>query len=306
MPKSIMNRIQWLLGRMAWIYVIMFLFVMTCVDYKTLDMRIKTRHLNDAIPDYSAMVVFSRDQTGMTPNWKPYEDYFELILKYIPDDLIAKQLLGFVDYYSGREQKAIDLLKSSAVMNGHDLLWPDYNLGVIYFKKGMWPQAAEYLLKSVTASPRLTEILMQNSIIYRQITVNPYFRYSLPDGINEAQSKACILLLSSLYQMGQYDKVVLISNMGLQNPDFVHKDAFYYYGGLAFYAMGQLQKAFLLFQKSLSLEKNNPDIYYYMASIYQNAGQFSQARFFLQASYALHQKHDPSFPYDAQLNLRFY
>lgn len=270
-------------------------------------MRIKTRHLNDAIPDFSDMIIFAKDQKAKKDiDWKPYKNYFELILSYMPDDLITKQLLGYVDYYSGQEQKGIDLFKSSGEMDGHALFLSNYNLGVIYYKKGMWPQAADYLFKTITASPQLILILMHESIVYRQISTSPFFRYSLNDDLNDAQAKAYILLLSCLYNMGQYDKMLLISKLGIANQKFSYKDAFYYYAGLACYADGQMEKAFLLFQKSLTIEKDNPDVYYYIGNIYQNAGQLKQARYFLQASYVLHQKNDERFPYDKHVELSFF
>ncbi len=146
------------------IYVILFIFCLTCVDLKTLDTRIKVRHLNDAIPDFSDMINFSQNpDTKRELNWRPYKNYFELILSYMPNDVITKQLLGYVDFYSGQEQQAIDLFKSSSVMNGHDLFWSNYNLGVLYYKKKLWPQATKYLFKAVASNPELTALLMQNS-----------------------------------------------------------------------------------------------------------------------------------------------
>jgi hypothetical protein len=67
-----------------------------------------------------------------------------------------------------------------------------------------------------------------------------------------------------------------------------------------------MDKAFLFFQESLTIEKNDPDVYYYMANICQRAGQQQQARDFLQISYLLHRKNDPRFPYEAKVNLRFF
>jgi len=301
------SAIHWLISRVAVIYAILFVFCLLCVDFKTVDMRIKLKHLNGAIPDFSNMINSAKYQNqGQAMDWSPYKNYFELILRYMPDDFIAKQLLGFVDYHTGQEQEAIELLKSSAVVNGQELFWPNYNLGVLYYKKNMWPQAAEYLLKTVASNPQVMVFLMQNSFIYKQIFANPYFRYSLNDEIKDAQSRAYILLLSSLYHMGQYDKVAVISDLGIANQNLSYKDAFYYYAGLAFFDTGQISKAFLLFQKSLTVEKNNPDVYYYMASIYQKEGQLEQARDFLRVSYALHQKNDPRFPYEAKINPRFF
>ena len=192
-----------------------------------LDMRIKTRHLNDAIPDFSGMIIFSKEPNAKKDlDWKPYKDYFELILRYLPDDVITKQLLGFVDYNCGQEQKAIGLFKSSTAINGQLLFWSNYNLGVIYYKKGMWSQAAEYLFKAISSNPKLTLILMQNSTVYKQILANSYFKYTLSDEIDDAQSQAYILLLSSLNYLRQYNKMILLANLGIANQHlhvFLHR-----------------------------------------------------------------------------------
>ena len=306
MNKLIVNMLQWLCSRVAVIYIVVFVFCITCVDLKMLDMRIKTRRLNDSIPDFSQMILFSKYQSVKNMDWKPYKKYFEIILQYIPDDLVTKNLLGFVDYYMGDENKAINLFKSSSEVSGKNIFWSNYNLGVIYYKDGKWPQAAEYLFKAVSSSPNLNLYLMKNTQVYRQIFVSPYFKYSISDEIEDAQSHAYILLLSSLHYMKQYEKMILIANLSIENEELSCKDAYYYYEGLGFFEEGQMGKAFLLFQKSLSIEKNNPDVYYYMANIYQNAGQLQQAKDFLEVSYALHQKNDPRFPLDRNVNLRFF
>jgi len=92
---KIINIIKWLLSRVAVIYIVVFIFCLTCIDFKMLDMRIKIRHLNDSIPDFADMILFSKDQNMKKEvDWKRYENYFELIVRYMPDDLITRQLLG--------------------------------------------------------------------------------------------------------------------------------------------------------------------------------------------------------------------
>ena len=149
-------------------------------------------------------------------------------------------------------------------MKGKFLFWSNYNLGVIYYRKGMWPEAAKYLLNAISSNTKLSLALMQDAIIYRQIVASPFFKYSINDGINDAQSRSYILLLSCLHHMKEYDKMIGVANLGIENQKISYKDAFYYYEGLAFYEKGELKNAFLLFQKSLSMEKDNPDAYYYI------------------------------------------
>ncbi|MDE1920769.1 MAG: tetratricopeptide repeat protein [Candidatus Omnitrophica bacterium] len=302
-PKALL---QWLLGRVGMVYVAAFLFCLAFVDFKVLDTRTKIRHLNDSIPDFADMIIFSNGPHTKNIDWKPYKYYFKLILRYMPDDLTVRQLLGFADYYTGQEKKAIDCFKGSSSFKGHDLFWSDYNLGVIYYKKGTWPQAADYLFKAITAPEQLAVALMQGSMVYRQIFASPFFKYSLQSDMAAARSKAYLLLLSSLQHMGQYEKMIFISRLALADPALSYKDAFYYYAGIAYYDIGQINQALLLFEQSLSIEKNDPDVYYYLAAIYGRAGRQQEARSFLQASYALHLKNDGRFPYTAHFNLQVF
>jgi Tfp pilus assembly protein PilF len=106
--------------------------------------------------------------------------------------------------------------------------------------------------------------------------------------------------------MGQYDKMFMLSKLALDNQDLTHKEAFYYYAGLALLGMGQTDKAFLFFQKSLTINENNPDLYFYMANIYQSQGHQKEAQYFFQASLSFHQKNGERMPYGTQLNLRFF
>jgi tetratricopeptide (TPR) repeat protein len=305
---ALVGIMQWLVSRVGVIYCLVIIFSLTCVDLKNLQERIKIRYLNDAIPDFSNMIIFSKTLNAKNDfYWSSYKDYFRLVLRYMPDDLVTDQLLGYVDYYTGQEQKAIELFKASNQIKGHPLFWSNYNLGVVYYKQGNWPQAADYLFQAISSSPQLTLALIQQSMVYRQITASPYFiKYNLGQELNGATSDAYVLLLSSLYHMGQYEKMMIVVKIAMANQTLLHKDALYYYAGLALLGQTQVPKAVEFFQQSLSLEKANPDVYYYLGDIYQHAGQLTQAQYFMQISYALHQKNDPRFPYDRSITLRFF
>ena len=182
MFKTLINTMKWTFSRFGVIYAIVFVFCLIFVDLKTLDMRIKVRHLNSAIPDFIPMINFSRNpDQNQGVDWAPYKNYFELILRFMPDDVVAQELLGFVDYYSGQQEKSVALFKSVFFVHEQNLFLSNYNLGVITYKKGMYPQAVEYLLKAIASNPQLTLLIMQNSTIYRQIFASPAFGYSLDE-----------------------------------------------------------------------------------------------------------------------------
>ena len=297
--------LRWVFSRVVVIYFIIFVFALSCVDLKTFKMRIKVRRLNQAVPNFADMINFSEGKAEKV-YWAPYRRFFQLILSYIPSDIIARELLGYVDFYSAQENQAIDLFKSSTTINGQLLLWSNYNLGVLYYKKGMWPQAEGYLLKAISSNSQLDLLMMRNAIVYKQILVNSAFTYDLQDTINEAKGGAYILLLSSLYHEGAYDRMVQVADFGLKNQHLFPRVDFYYYAGLGYYEKGRLHEAFLFFQKSLEFNKDNPDVYFYIADICRSAGRPEQARDFLKVSYLLHQKNDPRFPYERGVSLRFF
>lgn len=299
--------ISWAFSRVAVIYLIIGIFCFTCIDLKMLRMKTDLRHLNDAIPDFSDMILFSKGLNQRTQvDWSVYGDYFNLVFSYMPNDMVIMQLLGYVDYFSGEERKAIDLFKSSTILKGKFLFWSNYNLGVIYCKKGMFLEGQKYLFNAVSSNPKVTFLLIQNSLVYKQIFRSPFFKYNLADELKEAKTCAYILLLTSLRHNRQYGKMIMVANYALQKETLGQRDAFYFYEGLAYYAMGQLKQAYVSFKNSLSIEKENPETYFYLANIYQKAGQMSEARNLYQASYALHQKNDPRFPYDAPAGLKFF
>ncbi|MBF0510857.1 MAG: tetratricopeptide repeat protein [Candidatus Omnitrophica bacterium] len=303
----IIQQIKWFFSRVAVIYLVIFIFCLTCLDLKTLDERIKVRRLNSAARDFSQLILFEKGLMAKDEkvSWQGYKDYFELILQYVPDDMIAKQFLGYVSYYVGDEARAIKLYKDVAQLGGQDVFWPDYNLGVIYYKKGMWTESAQYLFKAIGANPKLTAFLVQTSIIYRQVSASPYFKYTYGQQLENALEKSYILLLSTLNHLKQYDKMIILANSAL-GRGLPCKDALYLYLGVGLLEEGQLAQAEQFFQKSLLIEKNNPEVYYYMANIYKTMGRLKEAQNLLEVSLMLHRQNNPRFPYDRSINPRFF
>lgn len=62
MIKSMDHITQWLISRVALVYIVIIIFCFTCVDLKMVEMRIKVKHLNGAMPDFSDIIVFSKEQ----------------------------------------------------------------------------------------------------------------------------------------------------------------------------------------------------------------------------------------------------
>ena len=93
MFKILINTMKWAFSRFGVVYAIVFVFCLSFVDLKTLDMRIKVRHLNSAIPDFAPMINFSRNpDQNQGVDWAPYKNYFELILRFMPDDVVAQAI----------------------------------------------------------------------------------------------------------------------------------------------------------------------------------------------------------------------
>ena len=304
--SAFLRPLQWLTSRIAVIYIVLFVLILTCVDIHTVEKRNKIRHLNGISPDFTQMNNFLTHQVPKPAmNWVPYKNYFELVLRYMPQDAIAQELLGYVYYYMGQENKAIALLKSASNFSDN-LFWPNYNLGVIYYKKGMYEQSFDYMSKAIAANPQGTVGYMYSSVMYRQI----FFRYSskldVKEQLNDAFGLAYILMEASLQHLQRYDQMLMIAASAVSHKEFPYQDAHALYAGIACLELRQADKAVLLFERSLNLEKNNPLVYVYLAQIYKAIGKEQAGQELLKISQDIRMKNEGRFPYDQNIELRYF
>ncbi len=306
MFKPLLRVLKWLVSRVGIIYVLLTVFILFCVDLKTVDERNKARQLNGMRPDFKEMIVFSKSLNHLENiNWKPYKDYFEKVLKYMPDYSVANELMGYVYFNMGQEQKAIASYNKVLTIS-KNYFWPNYNLGVIYYKKGFYQEAFTCLRRAVESNPEWTIKYVYDSMMYRQIFVSGAFKYNLKEELNSAYSSAYILMLSSLERLKRYDAMLYLSLFVISKKEFPNQDAFFFYAALATFEMKQLDKSLSFFEQSLILDKNNPMTYLYLSRIYKMAGKDQASENLSRIFESLSVKKSERFPYDQNIGVRFF
>lgn len=302
--QGLMGFLRWISSRVLVIYLLFIVLILACVDLKTVEKRTKLRLLNGARPDFSEINRFQQG-LGSPIDWKPYQYYFELIIKYIPaGDPVANLLLAYVYYYQHREDKAFVLLRQASAFSG-DLFWPDYNLGVMYYKKGRYEEALNHLARALLADPTMTLRYMQQSIIYRQLLVSEPAGLDLSKRLSQAFSSARLLTVASLGHLKQYDRMLSLAVSAVADKDAQDKAAYFFFGAEACLQLKYFDKALLFYEQALVLDKKNPDVYPRLSRIYEAIGRREEAEGLMRVHASLI-KEGPWVPYDKKIELRYF
>jgi tetratricopeptide (TPR) repeat protein len=170
----------------------------------------------------------------------------------------------------------------------------------------MYEQSLEYLGRAVSANIQTTVGYMQSSVIYRQIFASASSNLDLKEELRNAFGAAYVLLEASLGHLQRYEQMLSVSLMAIDNKELSYQDAHLFYAGMACLQLRQAQKALFLFERSMSLQKNNPQVYLYLSHIYQAIGKNEAAQELLKISENLQMNKDSRFPYDQNIELRYF
>ena len=302
--SKILLILRWLLTRVAVLILIWCLILPQLVNFKTINDRLKVRRLNDNRPNFSSLVAFSQGRGDVSPQeWRHYQDYFRLVLKYIPDDPVAEGFLGFMYLQTKNEAQAIALLEKSA-FKAPLFFWSDYNLGVYYYRQGNFKLAAQHLQNAVNVPVTSLVSVMMSSIIYRQIFVSSNFKSSVAKQVQQAYQDAYVLLLASLDALGMSEASVSLSLRALKDK-FNQQDSLYYYSGLGFFKMRQYDKALFFFNKSMEMANKEPWSYFWIAKLFEINGDQEKAAEYIKA-FTLLKGAQQLLPYDQRMSFRVF
>lgn len=304
--NTIIAPLQWIGTRVIGLYVVIWLLAPHMVDFKAIGERLKVKQLNDTKPDFSALVLYELNRGEVAPKkWRVFENYMDVVLRYVADDPIAQSIQGALLCQSGDLKQGMRLLKKSSE-KAPVLFWPDYNLGVYYYKQGEYKKAVEHLQRAIQIPSHVTVKFMLESIIYRQIISSKAFNVSLESRIQQAYQEANILLLASLDKMGTDPMLWTYSMKNIETNPPSQVGPFYYYAGLAAFKTKQLDKAVLLFQKNVELDPKAPWAYFWLGRIFGMTNDVARAEEYVKAFTVLKSAPVNPVPYDEQIRFRVF
>jgi tetratricopeptide (TPR) repeat protein len=120
------------------------------------------------------------EQRGLLPNrraLKEYEAYFKLVVDSVPYQADAYGMLGYCQYYLGKEKEAVQSY-TAAIRINPTFMGYHYNLAVIYYNREEYGPAVMHTKEALQASAPLTaQAILSSSRIYMlviaQMSGNP-------------------------------------------------------------------------------------------------------------------------------------
>ncbi len=151
----------WLASRTFWIYIIIFLLLVTVVDQD----KMKTRVLNFLTQPIDYLIYYSEGQEPFNRQaFDEYIHYYQTFAEYLPDTAAAYGMLGFCSYQIGKEEEAVNYYKRAVELQP-DFFWFNFDLGLIYLNQNKFREAAESFQKALAANPKKDLLVMRTSRI---------------------------------------------------------------------------------------------------------------------------------------------
>ncbi|MEI8011998.1 MAG: hypothetical protein WCI27_05895 [Candidatus Omnitrophota bacterium] len=303
--NRILPGIKWIFSRVGIIYMALFVALACLVDVKAAESRIKMRRLNDARPPMNSLVSLTKGE--MLPaaiEWKPYRRYFELVLRYMPDEWTARMFLGICEHYQGEPQKAVMDMRRSAE-SFLPLFWSSYNAAVLTFQGGDMPKALDYAERALRVSPAVVDMAMRSSVIYRQIMFASNFDIDISRDLASAREDLYLLRTAAQYYIKDFNASRAAALQAVAESGIQDKEPFYFFAGASDIGLGNTTEALSLLGVCLKLKSRNPLAYRYAGDILSAVGKAEEARSLWQLAGGLQRHSESSFPYASRLRLRF-
>ena len=307
MGSKVLVLLKWMFSRIGFIYFLIVLLAILVVDFNAAGSRIKIRRLNDARPDMSALVSFGQGEIPADKfNWKPYLNYFSLVVDYMPGESVTKMFLGICEYYTGDPHKTAWGHIQRAGEEYPFIFWSLYNAGVLAFERGDMELAMRYLDRALILPPDRINDAIRGSVIYRQLMSSPNFNIQVIDQINAVQENIYLLLAAANFYTKDYEKARTLALYPLSKMDVKDKEPFYFYAGAASMGLGHAPEAMAFMSKCVELKSKNPQVYRYAGGILKASGKTDVAEDVLRTGQALESHQQKGFPYPERLGLRFF
>jgi tetratricopeptide (TPR) repeat protein len=272
-------------------YLVCFLLVWRLLDYHQL--------MGNGVPQTMSRLTPPIDYFAEFVDKKDHYDSFKLlnciyyhkaVAHFFPFQKAESYgMLGFCYERMGQVSQAIASYKEAIAANP-DYFWPYYNLGVIFYRKAQYLQAHDYFQQAIKEGPIKTIILSSKSKVFNDVRLSKQSgSYNFSQGVKEGYVQAYILMMESLYKLGNYTQLAEVALNGL-NEGLDVQGIFYYYAGVAAFNLKSYPKAIDLLEKSLQINPNNPEAFLYMGFCLKIINKIEMAQAFIDKASLLHQQ----------------
>jgi tetratricopeptide (TPR) repeat protein len=276
------------------------------VDYKEVRWHSHAATLSRLQPPYGYLTQFA---DGKVPfdrkQLQTYRLFFSQLLRVLLPRPDGYGMLAFCEYHLGNTANAIENYKK-AVEYAPYFIWFNYDLGVIYFQKHDYEQAAKYLSEAVRSNADVVLRFMLASKVYMDaITSVPGLDQKLAARLNSGYRDSYKMLVLSYYKLKRFNELIVIADVAV-NQKLDDDGFFYYYLGVGAFYSEQFERAALYFREALTKNPQSPEAYYYLALTLKALNKEELAVPALQKAEVLGQAKGPSYETIKNLRLRIF
>ncbi|GEM_PF-4970337 len=202
--------------RVILLFVLAVLLSFVLINHNTL----KVKTLNYLLPSSADMKDFRNRPAQMSrEKLKNFLIYYRTMCGFVTRDAEEPApcgITGYAYYYFGKENQAIEYYKRAIKLNSH-FFWFYYNLGVIYYNKNDYHQAAEYFAHALGIRPENSMYFLVLTKTYRDM----FKLLGLMPGDYESSLDQGYALAKILYMNSQLlnEKPQLRTQIGRQRAD---------------------------------------------------------------------------------------
>ncbi len=293
MMKRVFDLMRAIFSSVFFLYVVLFLCSFLFVDYKDLKHKVELATLDRFRPASFKYLLNYRSSEGPIDQklLRKYVKYFETTVRIFPKLSEPYAILGHCYYHQGDISKAIELYEKSSVLNPY-FFWNQYDLGLLYYKKGLYKDARKRFEKALLTQIDGNVAFLTSSRIYYPFLEDAHFDFPIiKKELKDGYSIASLFLLKCYAELKQYSQMRNSALFAIaSNLNFIAD--YYYYAGLASYELRYFPEALASFQSCL---KNNPEhveALYYLGMTLGMLGKEEPSLKALEASQSLKMIHE--------------
>jgi len=234
-----------------------------------------------------------------------YRLFFRQLLHILSDRPDGDGMLGFCEYSLGNSDKAIASYKKASDGAPY-FIWFNYNLGILYFQKHDYEQAAKYLNRAVRSNPDVVlKFVLASKLYMDAITTSPDLNQHLAENLNAGYRDSYKMLVLSYFHLKRYNELIVMADVAV-NQKLDDDGFFYYYLGVGAFFSQQFERAALYFREALNRNPQSPESYYYLALTLKALNKEDLAVPALQKAEILAQAKGPSYETIKNLRLKMF
>lgn len=260
----IANNLRWYLGRVFVLYLVALAAVYFFLDYKAAKFHAYGATLSRLQPPYDYLTGYMDGKLAYERRQLlAYRLFFTRLVEVLPDRADGHAMLGYCQYQLGETDAALASFRKAADTVA-PFMWFNYAAGYQYYLKKDYPMAVEYLSKAISANPEVVFKFIAASKPYLDaIATISDFQETFANRVKGGMKDSYKLLVLSYYHSQQYEPLLAAARSAIvQNLD--DDGFFHYYLGVGAYYAGQFEVSIVHLQKSISMNPDASENYYYL------------------------------------------